>query len=439
MIAQGGNAPIIDLVFQEQVDSFNINYPDHDTIRGNLWIQWAEDLDSLYKIKHIKGDLFFFGYRGSDLSGLSNLERIDKSLMMRGALVIKTLSGLDNLSWIGEDLIIEDSDNLETFHGLEKIERLRNLKITDSKLILSLQGLSRLKIIEEDLDIRLSGIVALDGVDFSEKIGGKLKLQSNHELFNTHGLTSKLKEIGEIDISFCNVLTGHLVLFGIEKCGAIKISTCRKYKGIAGFENVEIIDGDIRIHDTGFERVIGLNNLKRINGSLILEDNTALDDLGGFFNLEELNGNLEIVGCPALTDLEALSNLDSRSISSLTITDNEALDMCSYDPICTFLNNSPTEAVINNNAEGCASIQIVKESCPTNVASPDDLVKVRHLLNMKNLGEIMVVGVVNEAGQALSGIVMDNEMVDLRDPPNGTYVISIVTAKGTFIANYRKE
>jgi hypothetical protein len=158
---------------------------------------------------------------------------------------------------------------------------------------------------------------------------------------------------------------------------------------LMGLQQIELIDGKMHLHDNqGLQGLAGLSKLKTINKSFEIHDNNALIDCNGLDQLSTVNGDLKIWNNPELSDLAGLSALRSigghliistnnslkgldgldsiapASIEKLFITENEELDYCHVQSICSYLVNPAGSVDISGNAPGCADSITVRQSCP---------------------------------------------------------------------------
>lgn len=132
---------------QNQVDSFQIYYPDCDQILGDVWIGggWLgsniNNLTGLSTLTSIEGDLSIYSNDFLvNLTGLDNLTSIGGYLYINFCDVLTSLTGLNNLTSIGGDLIIGSAypysgggnPALTSLTGIENIDAgsITNLNIS---------------------------------------------------------------------------------------------------------------------------------------------------------------------------------------------------------------------------------------------------------------------------------------------------------------------
>ena len=94
---------------QEEIDNFQINYPNCNEIEGDVWIQG--------------GDIW-------NLAGLSVLTSTGGELSIIENYSLASLEGLDNLTSIGSDLQILNNVSLASLVGMENLNSISgNLQI----------------------------------------------------------------------------------------------------------------------------------------------------------------------------------------------------------------------------------------------------------------------------------------------------------------------
>ena len=154
---------------QEEIDNFQINYPNCTEIEGDVLIDSAEDSDIL------------------NLNGLIVITNIGGSFSIIGNYSLQSLIGLENLYHIGGDLIIGEYDSF-------------GFGIYGNPLLSNLSGLDNLT-----------------------SIGGSLKIISNHQLYNLQGLDGLVSIEGNLVIGYSWAFGGSC---GCTECWARQSSRC---------------------------------------------------------------------------------------------------------------------------------------------------------------------------------------------------------------------
>jgi len=130
------------------------------------------------------------------------------------------------------------------------------------------------------------------------------------------------------------------------------------------------VEGDLRISDMAIENLDFLSALKRVDGSLIIEDNPNLINLDGLQNLVAVGDSLRIQNNENLESLEGLNNLvsvgsyvywdddDRGGIyigNNPSLTSLEGLDSLEYAGTgCSFSPEELADTIPETSAEACA-------------------------------------------------------------------------------------
>ncbi len=146
--------------------------------------------------------------------------------------------------------------------------------------------------------------------------------------------------------------------------GNLEIDGNAALTSLTGLEGVTSIGGHLHIeYNAALTSLTGLEGVTSIGGHLHIEENNALTSLTGLEEVTSIGGNLSIYDNAALTSLTGLENINAGSIESLAIFDNLYLSECAVQSICDYLASPDAEIWIDDNAEGCNSVQQVEEEC----------------------------------------------------------------------------
>jgi hypothetical protein len=179
---------------QEQIDNFQINYPDCSVIEGSVTI-FGDDitnLDGLFVLTKIQGNLEIeYTTNLTNLYGLSNISDISGNLDIFDNQFIQNLSGLDGLELLQGDLNISSNDNLINFVGLSNLSIIQgSFTIVGNDNLINLQGLNNLSQIEGGLFITYNDTINdLTGLENVHSIG-EVFILSNYQLINLNGLSN---------------------------------------------------------------------------------------------------------------------------------------------------------------------------------------------------------------------------------------------------------
>ncbi|NQU88721.1 MAG: T9SS type A sorting domain-containing protein [Mariniphaga sp.] len=261
---------------QEEIDDFQINYPNCTEIEGDV---------------SINGDNI------TSLNGLSVLTSIKGYLNIHENPLLENLSGLDNLTSIGDwilgHLLIMDNIALTNLSGLESLEFIGgSLRILSSSNITSLLGLESLI-----------------------TVGGDLTIEANISMINLNGLES-LKSIGgdlRIGIAFNGWGAPNPIL-----------------ADISALESLTSIGQSLRIGlNDSLTNLVGLNNLTSIGHWLEIIANNSLTNLSGLDNIDAGS-----IGILTIQGNELLSTCDVQSICDYLATPNGTIEIHSNAPGC---------------------------------------------------------------------------------------------------------
>jgi len=303
-ISQCPDTPIT-LSSQAEVDAFTINFPNCTEITNGLTISGDDVMD---------------------LSGISQINSINGSLVIESNGMLSSLNGLESISFQGpnQNINITNNSTLSSLEGLSGIIADPNstipisIDISNNANLINLEGLetvtsvSCLNIANNDNLSNLSGLQGLDTILFACVIEANDVLQNVDPLINVTGNVSQIW-IGGND----------------------------QLLNINGFNNVETVDFDIAIG--------GNNSLTSLNGL----DN--INFLGQVF--------LSINANNSLTDISAIENLVLEPSDILEIIGNSQLSICSFPNICNFIESGEGQIFIENNALGCSSQQEILDTC----------------------------------------------------------------------------
>jgi hypothetical protein len=417
------------LTTQKQIDNFQTDYPGCAEIESDVTIQGAgiTNLDGLSKLTALKGN-FDIRYccNLQSLTGLESLTCVSGTLSILFNDDLTDLKGLNNLSCLG-GLFVFANHSINTLEGIEKINSIGNLEIGFNKRLSSLKGLQNIETVNGNLFIYENGsLLNLTGLDNLKSVGGSAYVWSNVKLRNFQGLNNITSVRKTLSVEFCDVLVsiselgslnsiGNLNirynpllrnLSGLEKITSVENITFQGNKSLTslvGLNNLNTISGNLKFGETQsfptgvvcnsappLKNFNGLNNVKTIDGDLIIIGGKSLKNLEGFDSLYAILGSL-IVGnrqCknPVLESLSGLDNLNfigenleisnNKSLTSISglknvlviggnieIVNNELLDYCAVQSICKNISLHTGDNTIEQNSTGCNSPEEIEEAC----------------------------------------------------------------------------
>ncbi len=327
---------------QDQIDSFQVNYPGCTEIEGDVLIIGFENITNLF--------------------GLNVLTSIGGNLFVIDNQLLIDFSGLENLIEINGFFHIGDYDGIYgiTNSSLESLTGLEGLKtiggefwIMWNEALTTISGISGLNSIGNDLIIMgNSSMTTLAGLEGLVSVGNNIKILANSSLTNLWGLeTLNFASINSLSIgnnnslsicdipnlcSYLDTLNAPITIFGndigcnnpseiAESCG-IEFS-CLPYGDYYFVSQADIdsfpsdypectqLKGSTFIRGNNITNLNGLITVTQIgDGSLYIQNNDILTNLGGLENLATISGDLIIGGEYPLNYNNSLLNLSGLSL-----------------------------------------------------------------------------------------------------------------------------
>lgn len=296
----------IEFSTQTEIDNFHINYPNCSEIEGDVTISGPTGI--------------------SNLLGLSVIESIGGNLYISLNLNLNSLSGLENLTFVGGELEIWNNPGISNLDNLNSLEHVGSLVIVSNDSLTNITGLSLLDSIEYSLHIEDNGL--LNSISGLENITG---LNGNIEIGSYYGGLPLIEDL-------------------------------------SGLGNLAFIGGDLIIAGNhSLTNLSGLNNLTSIGGKLWINNNGSIIDLNGLNNLSSTSGLLWITSNNSLVTLAALDSLASGSLTDLWISNNNALQSCEIQCICSYLSDPTGSVSIYNNSTGCDNPSEIANACGSTI------------------------------------------------------------------------
>jgi hypothetical protein len=233
--------------------------------------------------------------------------------------------------------------------------------------ITNLNGLSVLTYIGGYLEINSNpALTSLSGLDNITSFGNDLYIEYNNLLTNLSGLdnvTSIGTDLSIVDNNNLGSLTGLNSLISIG--GMLYVQGTNAFTNFSGLDNLTTIGDALWIgYTTTLTNFTGLNKVTFIGGDIDIYNNDALTNFTGLSSLTSIGEGIDIeYNVNALTSLTGLDNIADSSIKGIYFFYNLHLCTCSIKSICNYLNSPNELTVIESNANGCNSIQEVKDSC----------------------------------------------------------------------------
>lgn len=225
----------IELHNQAQIDSFPINYPGVTNIYGNVSIEYAEALDSLYSIELIDG-YFILGGEFSDLFGLHNLVEVNGIFEIYSSN--PGFQNLTGLSVLDQCLQIRlfGLDNFSDFNGLNSsMSSLESILMHNCNFI-DFDGISNLTNVKV-INIINCNFTSFNGLEHLDSLG-VLAVQTNSEFESFEGLQS-LTHIGLFYIFECYCPPNFDSLENLVSVFQIEFNLLNNPASLSGLENID--------------------------------------------------------------------------------------------------------------------------------------------------------------------------------------------------------
>ena len=462
------------LTSQEEIDNFSKDYPGCDTLRS-LRIQGADitNLDGLSSIRSVEIEFVIIDTKISDFSGLTNTTFQDltffRILSNHQLLSLEGPNYTSNIRFIR----IENNDSLEDLVGFEDLRQIEVLNLVFNDNLISLEGIEAVDTIH-DLEIVRNDLLTDISQLRSTYIGQISNIRLNASLTDCCALTP----IAERDVVNDNGVGCRSIMEIIDTCDDPDTLDCsevdlvlitqaevddfpRNYPGCTEFNNLTIegqditrlnsliqlrrINGKIELTNTSLEFIDGLYEIESAT-SVVITDNTKLRSLRGFEGVKDLSGTLIISNNDLITDLSGVNFYES--ISTLEIVDNDQLTQIDYFNNLTFIdrvfigNNSSLsdccvlfqfnslgadqeDIYVENNAEGCQSLENISDVCgDENISCDIDRITLRSQAEVDDfqskyqcneVAELIITGLDIENLDGLASLTMITEKIEIEE------------------------
>lgn len=319
---------------QEQIDSFQTDYPNCTHIEGHVSIA-----------NYPEGTLI------TNIDGLSNITQIDGGLSIYFNLNLTNLDGLSNLTQIGGDVSIFYNPELYSLEGLNNL----NTVLGDFKL-----G-------EYELTVGNFNFQDLSGLNALTQIGGSLVIYGNWSLSSLSGIENLTSIGGALVLNDNDNLTDLSALEGLSYIGnGLGIQENNNLTNLYGLHHIDSLNGPLSISgNASITSLSELENLTTIEESLYIVFNQNLLNLDGLENITSVNGEITIKINNVLEDISGIKNINAETINGLTILNNHYLSTCHVQSVCDYMELPDAIIDISQNATGCYSPEEVEENCET--------------------------------------------------------------------------
>lgn len=360
----------------------NINpsnsYASINIIRNDVLVN-LRGLDSIKKVKGVVN--ISRNNKLQDLYGLQNLNKIDGRLGISRNPNLKNLKGLEELTEVNGDFGLGRNSKMVNLEGIPKLKIIAGEFLVNSTYLenfygLNIESVNKIKI---NINYNLKNLIGLEKIT---KVPGDVLIQSNHELINLNGFNNIKSVGGELIIGFNNKLE-EINLGALEDVG------------IVANQNFN----DLSIKSNSQLKLLKLNSLKKIVGSLRIEKNEKLSEIKSLKNLESISTSITLRENNILETLEGLENLTETSLyisNNLSLKNIEALKS---------INSLKTLSIYNNTSlislNGLDSLKKLKGSLY--IEKNNSLKSLESLESLNSIdGRLIIEG--NNNLESLSGI-----------------------------------
>jgi hypothetical protein len=310
---------------QADVANFSLNYPDCNSIAGNVKIQGNIDFTGLEQITTIEGGIIC-----NECSGFENFQGLNN------------LTSLGFLSW--------DEGAAFSFSGLESLVHVVEGISLDEANFDSFAGMSALETVGGDFTISECRFDAFNGPVLLESIGGSLILQETSDLTSINSL-SNLVSIGD----------------------GLVIDENDDLVAIMGLSQVSFLGGELHVTDNPvLASLSGLDLITSIGGDLFIEECHLLENLNGLDGIISMAGAISISENDNITDILGIAQINPESITELQINLCPQLSFCSVASVCGFLNISTELSLFGENLADCNTSDEILANCEVNSITEED-------------------------------------------------------------------
>ena len=387
-----------------------------ETIGGNLrFFASLSSLKGLDKLKSIGGRLELYETGLRNFVGLEALETIGGELSISQAL--ENFKGLSNLKTIGGAISVRSGLSFVRFEGLSALESAGGFVIENNYLE-NFVGLPSLKNIKGSIQSQGTngGIGSFEGLEDIEEIDGSIELAFNADFSGWGGLRN-LRRIG----------------------GDLRLEQYSS-DNFHGLEKLEEIGGQLYLLQNGVKSLEAFERLRSVGSVLI--DSEPLASLDGLQSLRQVSSNFSLMAT-TVSDISSLQDIE-RIGGNLVLENNAQLTECCI--LLSILERVEGEISISNNAPECSSLEAVSDYCEEDTDSDENARLAKNIKAYPNptvnfvqvrTDKSVFIGVYNAAGHQLSKQVIDQEgTIDMTSFPAGIYLLK---AKGKIVQRIVKE
>ncbi|WP_376747525.1 hypothetical protein, partial [Empedobacter brevis] len=240
-----GQAGLVQLKNQEELDAFLTNYPNCTELNRDLRIGNVQsgsnitDVSGLKNLKKVQRLHIEYNQNLQTLTGLEQLQTAQRvTIQLNNNLT--SIEGLSSLTNVEESLSISNNENLQRLKGLEKIKNIGGLILINNP-IQNLEGLNQLESLKDGLSILNNPLLSdLSALSKLTKAGG-LYIRNNRALPNLSGL----EQLSEITLDVLQISNNYNLknidaLSGLKSVKNIQIEKNAQLSNLLGLNNLNI-------------------------------------------------------------------------------------------------------------------------------------------------------------------------------------------------------
>lgn len=337
-----GQAGLVQLKNQEELDAFLTNYPNCTELNRDLRIGNVQsgsnitDVSGLKNLKKVQRLHIEYNQNLQTLTGLEQLQTAQRvTIQLNNNLT--SIEGLSSLTNVEESLSISNNENLQRLKGLEKIKNIGGLILINNP-IQNLEGLNQLESLKDGLSILNNPLLSdLSALSKLTKAGG-LYIRNNRALPSLSGL----EQLSEITLDVLQISNN----YNLKNIDALS--------GLKSVKNIQIE------HNAQLSNLLGLNNLNitqlealkiTYNPLLTYCNSTSICTYIAQGGISEIKENS--IGCSSTQEISSLCRNDNDcpegDIQLKTQAEIDAY-LVQY-PNCTILRGNLKIGTLNENSD----------------------------------------------------------------------------------------
>ena len=401
---------------QDELDDFAAQFPNCTTIEVDVRIEGDDitDLSSFSNITRIDGYLHITNCNNlQNLSGLENLAHIGEWLSLSDNDLLADITALGNLEYLGDYLGLFELKALTTanFASLDSVftevwvKFMPNLpENTFSQLVYAneikvvtnsfseLTGFQNLQTVGELIDIEFNAaLMLIDGFDKLKNVNGKIDINDNAVLSEIRGF-SEMEEIAtDLRVNDNPLLQTIQGFDNLEVIGnSFLFDECPLLSDMSqSFGSLDSIHNLFSIRGTSITSFSNFQSL-RTTGTVLITDNSMLENLSGLEAFERIHGELHIYRNAKLQDISSINQLDHSTMylkdgispvigvfqdHILVVAENPLLQTCDINIVCDLLKRLPPSLIyITDNGAECSDVEdVLIAQCRSHTCFSEDL------------------------------------------------------------------